>query len=98
VSTEYRIALRPDHEGNLDDVVVRDVMMFRMEDMGDWWWLCCYLDKEGDRICWSIPHDSGIARIIEWPEGDMAYEPGSMREKARALRAALGSLEQGANQ
>jgi len=75
---EYRIALRPDHEGQLDDVVVRDVTMFRMEDMGDSWWLCCYLDGGDDRICWDINHRTGRAVVTEWPEGDITYEPGSM--------------------
>ena len=77
---EYRIALRPNSAGNLDDVVVNDVEMFRMEDMGDWWWLCCYLRGTDERICWSIPHNGkhrGIATTTEWPEG-VVYEPGSM--------------------
>lgn len=40
---EYQIALRHDDLG-LDDVVVKNVRMFRMERMDDdRVWLCCYL-------------------------------------------------------
>jgi hypothetical protein len=40
---DYQIALREDDLG-LDDVVVKDVEMFRMERMdNDAVWLCCYL-------------------------------------------------------
>lgn len=38
----------------LDDVVVKDVSMFRIEDMGDWTWMCCYLNGTDDRIAFSI--------------------------------------------
>lgn len=61
-----RIALRPyTVEGGkahgpttagepLDDVYVRGVTMFRLEDMGDWIWMCCYLDDGGSRIAFHI--------------------------------------------
>ena len=58
----YRIALRLDSDGvgttppskwtesmpPLDDIVVKRVSMFRMEDMGDHWWMCCYLGDGAD--------------------------------------------------
>lgn len=54
MSDEYRIALRPDDQDAdpfdltaLDDIVVKDVQMFRAEQMNhDTWWVCCYLDDE----------------------------------------------------
>lgn len=78
----YRIALRPDEHGYLDDVVVHDVDMFRMEDMGDSWWLCCYLSATGEnRICWSLRIEGGriVATITETPT-DATYEPGAAPE------------------
>lgn len=78
----YRIALRPDQDGYLDDVVVNDVSMFRMEDMGDWWWLCCYLAGSDDRICFHITTAGRskarvVASILETPTIDIAYEHGA---------------------
>lgn len=54
----YRIALRPDARlqggrpgGELDDVVVKDVSMFRAEMMDDKsLWMCCYFPDSGERI------------------------------------------------
>lgn len=69
---EYRIALRPLGDGDpmnertpLDDIVVNRVPMFRAEDMGEWWWVCCYLDDDThDRICWSV---RAVKKgVIEW--------------------------------
>lgn len=49
---EARVELRDDTDGCLDDVVVRDVPMFRLERMSrNQWWGCCYLDVESlDRV------------------------------------------------
>ncbi len=60
----YRIALRPDDPEadnsepgvRMDDIVVTDVTMFRAEDLGDSWWFCCYLNDDGDRIAFGMPH------------------------------------------
>lgn len=47
----YRIALHPDDEGALDDVVVRDVSMFRAEMMDNTTlWMCCYLAGTDERV------------------------------------------------
>lgn len=47
----YRIALRPDSEGALDDVVVNDVSMFRAEMMDDkTLWMCCYFPGSDERL------------------------------------------------
>lgn len=51
-----RIALRNDHAGRLDDVVVKDVEMFRAEMMSDKsLWMACYLTN-GERITWHVSH------------------------------------------
>jgi hypothetical protein len=74
------VALRPDHTGALDDVVVTGVTMFRAEDMGDeQWWLCCYLTN-GDRITWTVGTAGGL-ETVEYPEG-VVYESGSDRAHA----------------
>lgn len=81
-----RIALRPDSDGLLDDVVVENVSMFRMERMDDGiWWLCCYLADSDERIAWSIHSRSGRAIVdaytSEYPQlGPDAYEAGSLVE------------------
>lgn len=79
---DARIALRPDKAGDLDDVVVRDVSMFRAERMDDdRWWICCYLGDDGDRIAWDITGDASIFMdITELPEQDVTYEHGSITE------------------
>jgi hypothetical protein len=75
-----------DHDGGgpvsppLDDIVVNDVSMFRMEDMGDHFWMCCYLGGTNhDRICFSVRRGrKGEPKIVveayEFPEGDVVYE------------------------
>lgn len=70
---EYRIALRPDDRDanplsdgvQMDDIVVNNVPCFRAEDMGDYWWVACYLDDDThDRICWSV---RAVRKgVIEW--------------------------------
>lgn len=78
----WRIALRPDEDGAevveltpLDDVVVKDVSMFRAEDLGQSWWLCCYLADEPDhaRISFSLDKRTGVLCATEMP--DVRYEP-----------------------
>lgn len=85
---DYRIALRPDDRtadplGNgvlMDDIVVRDVEMFRAEQMDDdTWWVCCYLAGEDttNRLAWSVRARCRPKRLdwitTEFPEG-VAYE------------------------
>lgn len=44
-----RVAFRPDKEGKLDDVFIKDVRLFRMERMDEnAWWIHCYLEGEED--------------------------------------------------
>lgn len=91
MSEEYRIALRPydvaaegpGWKAALDDIVVNDVSMFRMEDMGTWFFMCCYLNGEddGDRIAFAVrrgrkgePHI--VVLVTEAP--DVVYEAGSV--------------------
>jgi hypothetical protein len=79
---EYDIALRPDDpaadptdpETLLDDIVVNDVTMFRAEDMGDWWWMCCFL-KDDERLTFCVSKRGGrvIVRATELPNG-FVYE------------------------
>lgn len=53
VPDDYQIALRHDDMG-LDDVVVKDVAMFRMERMDDdYVWLACYL-VDGQEIVFDL--------------------------------------------
>lgn len=77
----YDIALRMDDQRPdlCDDIVVKDVEMFRAEDMGDFWWLCCYLPG-GDRITWHITRRGKRMemRTIEFPSG-FRYEEGPRR-------------------
>lgn len=77
----YRIALRPDEDGALDDVVVKDVAMFRLERMDRRsWWLACFLDAACERqvtIWFSYHNGEIVARCMEAP-GDVAFEPGGI--------------------
>jgi hypothetical protein len=76
-----------DHDGGgvvsppLDDIVVNDVSMFRMEDMGDHFWMCCYLEGTDERISFTVrkgrpskgePHL--VVEAYEFPDADVAYE------------------------
>jgi hypothetical protein len=84
----YRIALRPDYNGELDDVVVRDVKLFRLERMGDdAWWMALYLSNEAheELVFWirrGRPRETRgrevVINVTQLPEGDHVYEPGSM--------------------
>lgn len=76
----YRIALRPHHEieGAEDDIVVKDVEMFRMEQMDRRvWWACCYFPGTEERIAWDIRWDYKLREVVvrttEQPEG-FVYE------------------------
>jgi hypothetical protein len=82
----YRLTLRPDQYGELDDVVVLDVECFRMERMSDGeFWLCCYLrgEDDGNRVAFSINAHCrprrAVAYVTEFPTG-VSYEPKSMRD------------------
>ena len=69
-----RVALRRLDDGRLDDVVVTEVEMFRMEIMESDdrhvrnLWLCCYL-PDGDRITWSV-NGKFAFDVGEMPEGE----------------------------
>jgi hypothetical protein len=57
-----QIALRKDSAGELDDIVVQPVDMFRAEFMSDRdLWLCCYLPG-GERITWDARLDGVSSR------------------------------------
>src|SRR5688572_26158154 len=84
----YRIALRPNDpeadpkntETDLDDIVVRDVVTFRAEQLDDnLWWVACYLNgATHDRICWNVRynHDTGQLEwyTTEFPDEPVVYE------------------------
>lgn len=58
-----RIAIRPDKAGTVDDVVIRDVSMVRLERLGDHlWWMRCYLDGE-DYIEFNIDYDGCLHEV-----------------------------------
>lgn len=82
-NADYRIALRPDDEADpelMDDIVVRDVKMFRAEQMSPGhWWVACYLDDEGrEQLVFSVTARCRPRRIdwvvTELPDGDHIYE------------------------
>ena len=64
-----KLALRPDKRGDLDDVVVEGVRMFRMEcmDRGREWWLACYLTN-GESVVWWITGKNLRVKTTETPE------------------------------
>lgn len=81
VAKGYRIALRPERNDPrpdvLDDVVVKDVSMFRAEMMDDRsLWLCCYLAGTDERIVFYATAKRGklILTVTEHPMGDFLYE------------------------
>jgi hypothetical protein len=77
-----QMALRPDSQfpDELDDIVVKDVTMFRAEAMDDGiWWLCCYF-ANGESISFNVTIESKPKRITvttgwepdEWIDIDTA--------------------------
>lgn len=75
----YQIALRNDDLG-LDDVVVRNVGMFRMERMdNDYVWLACYL-TDGQEIVFDLWIEDGIVKYAARdPLPNVKYEEGSQK-------------------
>lgn len=72
----YQIALRNDDLG-LDDVVVKDVAMFRMERMADdCVWLACYL-SDGQEIVFDLWREGKniVYKARDLP--NVVYEDGS---------------------
>jgi hypothetical protein len=80
LSTPARLALRRRADGSLDDVVVRDVQMFRAEMLDDGrLWLCCYLpgtEVDRDRIAFEVVArgDRIDFEVIETPAGVVSTE------------------------
>lgn len=75
-----RIALRPDSKGQLDDVVVKGVTMFRAEIMDtNAMWMCCYLGGGSDRIAFWVRGKRLSYSVTEYPTNPaINYEPGSL--------------------
>lgn len=75
------MALRRDDDDLLDDVVVRQVSMFRAEMLdSDRLWLCCYLPGtgvEGDRVAFDVTARDGTItfELVEMPQGSVSVEP-----------------------
>jgi hypothetical protein len=60
------MALRPDSEfpDEMDDIVVKDVTMFRAEAMSDdHWWMACYF-ANGERVTFSVGIGTKPKRIV----------------------------------
>ena len=88
-----------DHDGSgpisppLDDIVVKDVEMFRMEDMGDHFWMCCYLT--------GIPEGAQHQRILVHgaPRPTLqrrtVHRRGGIRVPRRGLRATVMDTDYG---
>ena len=74
MGADYQIALREDDLG-LDDVVVRDVAMFRMERMDtDYVWLACYLTN-GQEIVFDLWRDKKTIKYkARLPLPNVIYE------------------------
>lgn len=70
----YQIALRHDDLG-LDDIVVKDVAMFRMERMdNDYVWFCCYL-TDGQVINFDMHIEDGVIKYAAREDlPDVKYE------------------------
>jgi hypothetical protein len=77
VRADYQIALRHDDLG-LDDVVVKDVAMFRMERMdNDHVWLACYL-ADGQDIVFDLWLEGGVIKYAARPDlPNAVYEKSS---------------------
>jgi hypothetical protein len=80
LSAPAQLALRRRADGSLDDVVVRDVQMFRAEMLDDGrLWLCCYLPGTGvdqDRIAFEVVArgDRIELKVTESPAGHASIE------------------------
>lgn len=82
--SDYRMALRSVDEWNdedrMDDIVVRHVDMFRMEQMDKrYWWMACYLDPNAEeRLVFHVSYNKKTKEIEvhveEYPQGDHIYE------------------------
>lgn len=78
----YRIALRDDDRGALDDVVVCDVSMFRAEMMDNkTLWMCCYFPDSEQRVTFWVRSRRGHLDfdVTEQPfeSEHFTYEPAS---------------------
>jgi hypothetical protein len=73
-NSTYQIALRHDDLG-LDDIVVKDVAMFRMERMdNDLVWIACYL-ADGQEIVFDLWREGEtIKYTVRGPLPDVVYE------------------------
>lgn len=83
MSRDYDIALRYDDLG-LDDIVVKNVSMFRMERMDkDYVWLACYLE-DGQEIVFDLASNKKglITYTAREPLPDVRYESNTNKEQA----------------
>jgi hypothetical protein len=77
-----RIALRPfpSDTSRLDDLVIRNVEMFRAEMLdNETLWMACYLPGtgvEGDRIAFHVRVHKGALNVamVEGPQGSVSFE------------------------
>lgn len=86
----YRIALRPDREDSdlLDDVVVKDVSMFRAEMMDDRsLWMCCYFPGTDERLTFHVQATKRKGKKLRLEfvatEQPFAVSPGFLYEDER---------------
>jgi len=69
---DYDIAVRPDDDGEVDDVVVIKPDMFRLERMSDdSWWMACYwtLDGQHEELAFWISRRKKevVVHVTSWP-------------------------------
>lgn len=105
---DYRMALRSVEEwedpDRMDDIVVNDVSMFRMEQMSErHWWMQCHLGPGYDDyitfdVYWDRKLKEVVVRVTEYPAGDHVYEDDESAERAKqdneALADAIRQLEE----
>ena len=88
MSEDYDIALRPDelHPDEMDDIVVRNVSLFRAEAMSDKsWWMSCFLADGQEVVFWiTIKKKRIVVLCTDQPGHGYVYEDDEMRAKARA--------------
>lgn len=65
-----QMALRRHDDGTMDDVAVKDVEMFRAEQLDSGLlWLCCYL-RNGERVTFNV-HARCRPKRLEYDVGEM---------------------------
>lgn len=69
MTKKYKDRIDYTKAGDLDDIVIGDVELFRMERMDDhWFWLRCYRENEPDVVFHLSAHDGKIKGNHEYDD------------------------------